>query len=64
MEGSPPPLFETSGDAIVTGDGPWYLAMLSDSTDIQGERADQGINLFTIVEHDGVLRISRHVYAA
>ena len=63
MEGSPPPVFESSGDAVVTGDGPWHVALLSDSTGVEDERAAQGISLFTIVEDDGVLKITRHVYA-
>lgn len=54
---------EPLGEPIMVGDGPWYVAqanLLTSAT--YPEEGYEGLSTLTIVDDDGTLRISRHVY--
>jgi hypothetical protein len=54
---------EVIGEPIMTGDGPWYVAQANLLTaNTYPDEGLRGLSTFTIVDEDGTLRISRHVY--
>ena len=54
---------DTIGDPIMTGTGPWYVAQANVLTDNTAPaEGHSGMSLLTIVDDDGTLRISRHLY--
>lgn len=54
---------ETVGEPIVAGDGPWYVTQAHHLTGTAyPEDGHQGISTFTIVDDNGTLRISQHLY--
>jgi hypothetical protein len=54
---------DTIGDPIMTGNGPWHVAQANVLTDnTSPDEGHRGISLLTIVDDNGTLRISRHVY--
>lgn len=54
---------EPIGEPILVGDGPWYVAqanLLTATTYPEG--GHEGLSVLTIVNDDGTMRITRHVY--
>ena len=54
---------EQIGDAIMTGDGPWYVAVANHLTaDTYPVEGYDGVSTVTIVDVNGTLRIANHTY--
>ncbi len=51
---------EETGEPMMYGDGPWYVAQLNHVTTITNQDGSGGFSVFTIVERDGTLLVQRH----
>lgn len=49
---------EKLGDPVVTGDGPWYVAVPNETT--TNIRDAQGVSIITVVDIDGTLKVASH----
>ena len=50
------------GDSIVAGDGPYYVAVTNRLTTAATPDGVEGLSTITVVDDDGVLKVSEHVY--
>ncbi len=51
------------GEAIMTGDGPWYVAQANRLTAaVYPDDGYEGLSILTIVDVDGTLQVARHQY--
>jgi len=54
---------ERIGEAIMHGDGPWYVAQANLLTaNTYPEDGHEGMTVLTIVDDEGTLKVARHVY--
>lgn len=54
--------FETIGEPIVSGDGPWVVSQVVNLTSMDYPNGINGISTFTIVDEGGNLKVARDVY--
>jgi len=53
---------ETVGDPIVAGDGPYYVAITNQLTSASSPDGVEGMSTVTVVDDNGALKVSEHVY--
>lgn len=58
---------EVIGEAIMTGEGPWYVShvqYLTTTDSLLPPEGVYGVSTFKIVDEDGTLKIARHTFSA
>lgn len=52
---------EQTGDAVMAGDGPWYIAQ-PNTIDDDMMSPIEGLSIFTIVDDEGTLKVAEHTF--
>ena len=50
-----------TGDAVIAGDGPWYVALPNTISDDMMSPIE-GLSVFTIVDDQGTLKLAEHTF--